>query len=157
MGKRSKGVECKYDHESTDKDLSASERLTQTERLKEMIQKGMVGVTVGEMSKVLVGGGDVNATTGAGDTALIEASARGLGSIVEVLLKHGAAINTKNSYGLTSLMYASKNGHDSVVGQLLRARVDIDVKNSHGKTALQLAQDNRMLTIVSMLRGSSRS
>ena len=74
MGKCSKGAKCKYLHDSVDDgavidrgqsasicmtfSTSKSKRLKQTQMLTNMIQKGMVGVTVGEVRQVLVGGGE---------------------------------------------------------------------------------------------------
>jgi ankyrin repeat protein len=52
---------------------------------------------------VLDRGGDVNATTVAGDTALHGAAAMGYNTVIQLLVDRGAPLNAKNKRGLTPL------------------------------------------------------
>ena len=53
-----------------------------------------------------------------GDTALIEASGRGLKDIVELLLKHNADVNINNKIGCTSLIKAYMHGKKDIADLL---------------------------------------
>ena len=54
-----------------------------------------------------------------GDTALIRASSRGHGSIVDSLLRDGASLNLQTTYGATALSNASRYGHTSIKEALI--------------------------------------
>ena len=51
-------------------------------------------------------GGDVNAASQTGDTAMHVAAALGHDTVVQFLAEHGAAVNMKNTRGITPLLAA---------------------------------------------------
>ena len=56
-----------------------------------------------------------------GSTALMMASMKGHGGIVEALLQAGADIDKADINGNTPLICASQDGHDGIVEALLQA------------------------------------
>jgi ankyrin repeat protein len=61
------------------------------------------------------------------------------GSVLRLLLEHGADINVQGGGGETPLYWASMNGVLGVVRVLLEHGADVEVKDNNGETALQLA------------------
>ena len=74
------------------------------------------------------------------------------GSVVRLLLEHGADINGQSSGGWTPLHWASLNGALEVVRLLLERGVDLEAKITIGKTALQIAADQGHDEVVKLLR-----
>ena len=73
------------------------------------------------------------------------------GSVVRLLLKHGADVNAQSSNGRTPLFAASQNGALEVVRLLLEHGADVEAKEN-GKTALQEAAGRGHDEIVKLLR-----
>jgi hypothetical protein len=110
-----------------------------------------------EMSRILIeyNPAAINARTGYGTTPLIWVSEGHNfkdGSILRLLLQHGADINAQNQGGRTSLHLASFFGALEVVHLLLEHGADVEVKNNDGKTALQFAAKQGHDKIVKFLR-----
>jgi hypothetical protein len=75
------------------------------------------------------------------------------GSVIRLLLEHGADINVQNEDRQTPLHWASDHGTLEVVRLLLEHGADVEVKDKHGKTALQVAAaDGRRDEFVKLLR-----
>jgi ankyrin repeat protein len=74
------------------------------------------------------------------------------GSVLRLLLEHGADINVQDGNGLTPLQWASFNGALEVVRLLLEHGADVEAKNKYGKTALQEAVQEGHDEIVELLR-----
>ena len=74
------------------------------------------------------------------------------GSVVRLLLEHGADINVQNASGRTPLHWASSNGALEVVRVLLEHGADVEVKSKYGATALQFAVGRGRDKIVELLR-----
>ena len=87
-------------------------------------------------------GANINAKTGAGDTALISAGWNGddLG-LVQYLVEHGADMNVPNNNGDTPLMDAAYLGKINILRYLLTSGADLTLRNGREKTALDLARD----------------
>jgi Ankyrin repeats (3 copies) len=98
---------------------------------------------------------DINARDGFGSTPLLCAlGGRRFkdGSVVRLLLAHGADINVQNQTGLAPLHLASFNGALGVVRLLLEHGADVEVKKNNGKTALQVAAEQGHDEVVKLLR-----
>jgi ankyrin repeat protein len=74
------------------------------------------------------------------------------GSVVRLLLKHGADIHAQNKDGWTPLHRASYNGALEVVHVLLEHGADVEVKAKDGETALQAAARQGYDKVVELLR-----
>ena len=74
------------------------------------------------------------------------------GSVLRLLLKHGAAINARSWAGRTPLHWASSGGTLDDVRLLLEHGADVEAKGHYGKTALQFAVDRRRDDILRLLR-----
>ena len=74
------------------------------------------------------------------------------GSVLRLLLEHGADINVQNRVGRTPLHRASFNGALEVVRLLLVHGADAEVKSVVGETALQEAADRGRDEVVKLLR-----
>jgi hypothetical protein len=98
---------------------------------------------------------DINARDEGGSTPLLWASAghnfQG-GSVVRLLLEHGADIDLQNESGWTPLHVASNWGALEVVPVLLEHGADVEVKGNGGETALQEAAEEGHDEIVELLR-----
>jgi hypothetical protein len=124
---------------------------------------------VGEVSRLLARGMDVNSADPDGRTLLMRASWDGQNEIVKVLLERKARIEQRNARGETAIMmaayrghldtikllhqrgasiegpgwtplhYAAFNGQTAVVKYLLDQRADIDAKAPNGATPLMFA------------------
>jgi ankyrin repeat protein len=75
------------------------------------------------------------------------------GSVLRLLLEHGADINVQDRDGWTPLHTALEFGALlEVMGLLLGHGADVEAKNNNGKTALQLAADRGRDEVVKLLR-----
>jgi Ankyrin repeats (3 copies)/Ankyrin repeats (many copies) len=74
------------------------------------------------------------------------------GSVVQLLLEHGADINAQSQIGWTPLHVASFNGVLEVVRLLLEHGADVEAKDYSGKTALQIAAEEGHDEVVELLR-----
>jgi ankyrin repeat protein len=74
------------------------------------------------------------------------------GSVVRLLLEHGADINAQSQVGWTPLHVASDWGAPEVVRLLLEHGADVEAKGNDGKTALQNAAERGHDEIVKLLR-----
>jgi ankyrin repeat protein len=94
----------------------------------------------------------LNARDGLGRTPLFLASRRRNGSVLRLLLEHGADINVQDEDGWTPLYLASYNGALEVVRLLLEHSADVEVKDMSGETALQKAAEHGHDEVVKLLR-----
>jgi hypothetical protein len=97
----------------------------------------------------------INAKDGGGWTPLFWASGGHNsedGSVVRLLLEHGADINVQTRRGWTPLHYASFNGALEFVRLLLEHGANVEAKNNYGKTALQVAAEEGHKEVVELLR-----
>ena len=74
------------------------------------------------------------------------------GSVVRLLLEHGADINAPSRGGRTPVHQASINGALEVVRLLLEHGADVEAKSIIGETALQEAADMEHDEVVELLR-----
>jgi hypothetical protein len=97
----------------------------------------------------------INARDEDGSTPLLFAS-RGHcfkdGSVLRLLLEHGADINVQNRIGWTALHWASYKGALEVVRLLLERGADVEAKDNDGQTALQVAARYGREKVVELLR-----
>jgi hypothetical protein len=110
-----------------------------------------------EVVRILIGydPADINARDEGGSTPLLWASGSYCfedGSVVRLLLEHGADINVQNQIGRTPLHRASMIGALGVVRLLLEHGADVEAKNNVGETALQEAADMEHDDVVELLR-----
>jgi Ankyrin repeats (3 copies) len=73
------------------------------------------------------------------------------GSVLRLMLEHGAGINLQNQFRRTPLHYASVDGVLEFVRLLLEHGADVEVKDNAGKTALQEATDRGHDKVVELL------
>jgi ankyrin repeat protein len=74
------------------------------------------------------------------------------GTVVRLLLEHGADINVQDEDGWTPLHWASMNGALEVVRLLLEHGSEVEAKHNGGKTTLQVAVDRGHAEVVELLR-----
>lgn len=91
-----------------------------------------------EFVAILLGAGaDVNALSGLGRTALIEAAMKDHSAIALSLINNGADTNFKNPLnGWTALIFAADNGSARIIELLIKKGVKIDEVDHDGNTAL---------------------
>ena len=111
------------------------------------------------MVRILIGYdlADVNARDDSEDgwTPLLCASAvRHIkdGSVLRLLLEHGADINAQSESGRTALHWGSINGAVEVVRLLLEYGADVEPKANDGKAALEYAGEEGHDEVVKLLR-----
>jgi ankyrin repeat protein len=86
------------------------------------------------------------------DDALGLASRRGLTSVVEMLLEHGAPAALQNENGECPLLLATRNGHEDIVRMLLpRAPPTVEMEDDNGDTAWSIARHDHLLEITKLL------
>ena len=86
------------------------------------------------LSEIVKAGGDVNARSNRGETALMASAVTGMAD--EDLLNAGAEVNAINDDGMTALMLLVQRGDPDEVETLLKAGADARMKDSEGRTAL---------------------
>jgi hypothetical protein len=74
------------------------------------------------------------------------------GSVLRLLLEHGADTNAQSQSGSTPLHVASSNGALGVVRLLLEHGADVEATNKYGDTALEEAAEERHDEVVKLLR-----
>ena len=84
----------------------------------------------------LQAGGDVQARSPDGTTALIWAAYHGDADLAERLLKAGADANAQNEFGTSALAEAAIGGYADVIGTLLKGGADANLPNPEGETPL---------------------
>jgi ankyrin repeat protein len=97
----------------------------------------------------------INARDEGGFTPLLiasEGSNSKDGSVLRLLLEHGADINVQNQDGKTPLHEALTYGALEVVRLLLKHGADVEAKDNYGKTALQVAAEYGHNKVVELLR-----
>jgi ankyrin repeat protein len=94
---------------------------------------------------------DINEENSEGLIALLVASVKGNGNIVQLLLKHGAAIDQKNINGKTALIAAAEFGHRHIVDILIKNGADINAGDFYKFTALHNAAELGYTDIVRLL------
>ena len=115
-----------------------------------------------EMVRILIecDRADINARDRIGWTPLLWASRSPHfkdGSVLRLLLEHGADKNLQNQIGWTPLHLASFNGALEVVRLLLEHGADVKAKDKKGKTALQVAVWKGHDKVVKLLRECTRA
>lgn len=102
---------------------------------------------------LLEAGASVDAASGDGLTALMEAADSGHASTVEALLEAGASPSTApERHGKTALLLAAEHGHADVVGQLLAAdKSNVDTPGRDSLNALNLASVGGHADVVARL------
>jgi len=89
---------------------------------------------------LLAAGGDVDARSKWGTTALWSAAIAGRGELVDFLLRHGADLETRDQQGRTVLIFVAKHGPiGNMVGRLVAHGADVDAQDDAGRTALMYA------------------
>ena len=96
-------------------------------------------------------GVNVNATDGAGTTALHWASFRDDLESADLLIRAGANVNATNDLGATPLWTASQNGSEAMVKRLLAAGADPNVALLAGETPLMVAARSGSAAVVEQL------
>src|SRR5438093_1447612 len=96
-------------------------------------------------------GANVNATDGAGTTALHWASFRDDLESADLLIRAGAKVNATNDLGATPLWTASQNGSETMVKRLLAAGADPNVALLAGETPLMVAARSGSPAVVEQL------
>ena len=110
-----------------------------------------------EVSRVLIeyDPAGINASSKIGWTPLHYASLRDVskvGSVLRLLLEHGADMNVQTQKGRTPLHVASDSGALEAVRLLLEHGADAEVKDGDGMTALQVAANIGHDEVVKLLR-----
>jgi hypothetical protein len=93
----------------------------------------------------------INARTNFGTTPLLSAlEGHNVkdGSILRLLLEHGADINMPNQIGWTPLHRASGDGSLEVVRLLLEHGANVDLKDNWGRTALEVASGTEVTDLL---------
>jgi uncharacterized protein len=97
-------------------------------------------------------GGNVNAATPSGITALFIASGMGQKDMLKLLIEKGANVNHRADGGFTPLMQAALIGQTEIVQMLLDAGADPTVKDTGNKTAADWAEDKQHKELVALLK-----
>ena len=85
---------------------------------------------------IITGEADVNANIEDRQTALMDASNKGLKEKVGLLIAQGADVNARDIYGTTPLMNAARSGHSEIVQLLIDSGADVHFKDDLGNTPL---------------------
>jgi ankyrin repeat protein len=103
-------------------------------------------------------GADIRARSKVGDTALMDAAARGDLAAARLLIARGSDVNAVDHRGYTPLLLAAQYDRDAVelVGLLLAQGADVSAR-AEGETALSLAARRGETDVTRMLRAAARS
>ena len=115
--------------------LAAGDKLTDVDasgRTPLMYAAGSYGNS--EENEILKGGGNVNARSRRGETALMASAVTGIAD--EELLEAGADVNAANDAGMTALMLLVQRGEADEIAVLLKAGADARKKDAAGRTAM---------------------
>jgi uncharacterized protein len=86
------------------------------------------------IERLLTAGADVNATSAAGETALMTAARTGKVDAISVLLRRGANVNARESAdGQTALMWAAARNNAGAVKALIEAGAQVDLTATGNK------------------------
>ena len=85
---------------------------------------------------IIIGDADVNASIEERQTALMDASNKGLKEKVGLLIAQGTDVNGRDIYGTTPLMNAARSGHSEIVQLLIANGADVHFKDDLGNTPL---------------------
>jgi len=85
---------------------------------------------------IITGETDVNADIEDRQTALMDASNKGLKEKIKLLIAQGADVNARDIYGTTPLMNAARSGHGEIVQLLIANGADVHFKDDLGNTPL---------------------
>ncbi|GMI27849.1 hypothetical protein TeGR_g12508, partial [Tetraparma gracilis] len=107
-----------------------------------------------EFARLLIeNGADVTHKDEAGVTTLLQAAHRGLGDIVELLLKKGGVdVDEGNDDGITPIIAAASEGHDAIVDLLVgTGKCDLNKVDKDGTNPLMAASVRGHASIVKKL------
>jgi ankyrin repeat protein len=112
----------------------------------------------GVVALLLASGADVRARSKVGETALMDAAARGDLSAAKLLLKRGADVNATDHRGYTPLLLAAACDHDAaeLVRLLLSSGADCSAR-AEGHTALSLAARRGQTEVTRILQAAETS
>ena len=102
------------------------------------------------VKSTLDGGGNVEETDRAGNTALIISSFKGHNDIVQYLIDKGANVNAQAKDGFTALIYAAQQGRIDTMDILITNHADINMNGLSG-TALYQAVEKGQFEAVQYL------
>lgn len=106
---------------------------------------------------LLSAGLDPNKPDNQGKTALMEATVKNRGAIVNNLLAKGADPNAKpDKYGQTALIMATIKGHTDIVKTLLAHGADPELRDHDGLTALDYARKLDHQSLIQVLEQARR-
>ena len=99
---------------------------------------------------------DIDMATRDGTTALIAATSRGHGDVVEVLIEGGADVNLANEEGETALLIAAMYAMNPIATDLIEAGADVNAVDALGRSPWTWAswgENGRAGVLVEELRG----
>ena len=94
---------------------------------------------------------NIDAIDERGNTALINASAKGHLEIIDYLINNGADLNHQNKQGITSIMKAAERSNYYAIKLLLDKNADISMSDYTGRTLREIAENNRDKRILKLL------
>lgn len=104
------------------------------------------------VAAALIDKADLTRTTPAGSTALLQAAARGVSGVVELLLgRDGVDVDAAQADGLTPLHLAVRHNREEVVRSLLAAGANVDATDRWGATPLHEAAEQGRLALARRL------
>lgn len=104
------------------------------------------------VAAALVDKADLSRATPAGSTALLQACARGVVEVVELLLgRDGVDVNAAQADGLTPLHLAVRHNREEVVRALLAAGAEVNATDRWGATPLHEAAEQGRLALARRL------
>ena len=115
---------------------------TKVDLTEELLQAAMDGEAA-RCQDAIEAGGDVNAASETGKTALYWAARAGDMEICRMLIDAGADANASDQDGWTPLHAAVSRNRAETAKLLIEAGIDVDTKNSEGLAALDVARLSR--------------